>query len=452
VVKNTLDTTRAGRLQVWIAELGSGDTEDSKNWYTVSYASPFGGMTHQPDNLSGVKLNSFQYVQHTYGFWAVPPDIGNVVLVTFINGDPTRGYWFACVYNKLGVGMVPAIGGGDNTKFDAGSIADEKLKKALTSESVWPLSEFNENDGENVSGDFVGVKKPPHEWQAMRYVQQGLDRDPDRGAVSSSSQRNIPGSVYGWSSPGRKLVGDSADNPGLQAKVDSGDITEGDMFALGRKGGHHMVMDDGDFYGKSNLMRFRSASGHQILMDDTNQMMHIINSEGTCWIELAGSGHMHIYTSAGFNVRSGGDLNFHSDTNINLHAEGSINAFSGAAINLNAQTIAASAADTATVYGATVQVGSSGALNFSAGAGGSFSAGGAMTISGAPLNLNSGSGPTVSKPADIPKMVHDDTTLNSGTGLWEIKAGALSTIVTIAPTHEPWKREGGASESGSVAG
>lgn len=443
VVKNTTDTTRAGRLQVWIPELGSGDQDDVKNWYTVSYASPFGGLTYQPENLSGVKLNSFPYVQHTYGFWAVPPDVGNIVLVTFINGDTNRGYWFACVYDKLGIGMVPAIGGGDQSKMDTGAIGDADLKKALTGESVWPLAEFNENDGENVTGDFANIKKPPHEYQAKRYVKQGLDRDAARGAVSSSAQRNLPSAVYGWSTPGRALVGDTADNPDLQAKVDSGGITEADLFAFGRKGGHHMVMDDGDFYGKSQLMRFRTSAGHQILMDDTNKMMHIINSEGTCWIELAGSGQMHIFTSAGFNVRSQGDINFHSDKNINLHAESAINMFAGSQVDINTQTFNQVSTSKSTIYASTVQIGGSSTVNVSSGGVGSFKAGGTLQLSGAAVHLNTSAGPTVAQPGLIPKLSHADTTLNGGTGLWEIKPGALSTIVSIVPTHEPWKREGG---------
>ena len=40
VIKNNIDPTRSGRLQVWIPDLG-GDENDPKTWRTVSYASPF---------------------------------------------------------------------------------------------------------------------------------------------------------------------------------------------------------------------------------------------------------------------------------------------------------------------------------------------------------------------------------------------------------------------------
>ena len=42
IVKNNLDPTRSGRVQVYIPDFG-GDSEDKKNWRTVGYASPFMG-------------------------------------------------------------------------------------------------------------------------------------------------------------------------------------------------------------------------------------------------------------------------------------------------------------------------------------------------------------------------------------------------------------------------
>ena len=91
IIKNNVDPSRQGRLQVWIPDLG-GDEQEPSNWYTVRYASPFFGSTlglpGSPDE------NAFGIEQQTYGFWAVPPDINNLVLLTFVMGDPGRGFWF----------------------------------------------------------------------------------------------------------------------------------------------------------------------------------------------------------------------------------------------------------------------------------------------------------------------------------------------------------------------
>jgi len=452
VIKNVLDPTRSGRLQVWIPELGSGDQDNPSYWYTVNYASPFAGQTSQPEGFGKITSNYYGYTQHTYGFFAAPPDVGNIVLVIFINGDPNRGYWFACVINKLGRNMIPAIGGGDRNTFDEAAIGDDKVKKAVTDKSFLPLAETQENEGANIQNDFLSIKKPVHEWQALRYIKQGLDRDPNRGAVPSSTQRNIPSAVYGWSTPGRTLFGDPAEKPELKAKADAGEITQNDLFALARKGGHSMVMDDGDFEAKNQLMRLRTAYGHQLLMDDTNGMTYIINSEGTCWIELAKNGQMHIFTSGGFNVRSQGDLNFHTDKSIQIHAEDKIKIFAGNQIDINTKVFNQLSTDLSKIYASKVQVGGSSTVNISAGGVGSFKAGELLQYTGGKIHLNTSTAPVVPKPEPIPKFLHADTLLNESNGLWEITASKLNTIVTIAPTHEPWARQTGTSEKDSASG
>jgi hypothetical protein len=449
VVKNVIDSTRSGRLQVWIPELGSGDQTKSENWYTVSYASPFMGMTYQPDDAS--KLSTFSKVRHTYGFWAVPPDIGNTVLVMFIAGDPNRGYWFACTLNKLGHSMLPAIGGDDQTGFDKDAIEDADLKKALMSDSNWPLAELNEIDGTNVVSEFMTIKKPPHEFQTKRYIVQGLDRDKVRGAPDSSGQRNIPSATFGWSTPGRPL-NDPIDKEGLAAKVESGEANPKDLEVLGRKGGHSFVMDDGDFYGKSQMMRFRTSAGHQILMDDSNKTFYIINSEGSCWIEMPATGQLNIFSSGGLNLRSRGDINMHSDQSVKIHAAANFKVYAGQQIDLNSATTNILTSDFTKIYGSKVEIGSSGGLNMSCGGLGSFKAGGELKLTGSKVLLNSGPGPEVTKPAAIPLFSLDDTGLNSANGLWEIKTDALASIVNIAPTHEPWGRFSGTSQADKVAG
>ena len=47
VVKNNVDPTRSGRLQVYIEVFSGGDPEDSSKWTTVRYLPSFFGNTHQ---------------------------------------------------------------------------------------------------------------------------------------------------------------------------------------------------------------------------------------------------------------------------------------------------------------------------------------------------------------------------------------------------------------------
>jgi hypothetical protein len=348
--------------------------------------------------------------------------------------------------------MLPGIAGATQERIDINNIEDPDLLKSLTNESVWPLSAFSETDGSNVNREFMTTKSAPHEFQVKRYLKQGLDRDAVRGANSSSAQREMPSSVVGLSSPGRPLINDTGSDPALQKKITSGAASNKDLETRARKGGHSLVMDDGDFYGKNQVMRLRTTAGHQILMDDTNNNMYVINSEGTCWIELAKNGQMHIFTAGGFNLRTKGEINMHSDTNINIHADENIQMYSGKQIDINTTIFNQVSTDKSTIYGSTVQIGGSSAVNLSSGGGGSFKSSGVLALSGGPIHRNTSQGPTVQQPTAITKLVHDDTNFNDGTGLWEIQPGILNTIVTIVPTHEPWKREGGTSEGQAVSG
>jgi hypothetical protein len=49
IVKNNVDPTRSGRLQVWIPDFGASQNNTTEsnavNWRTVSYASPYFGTT-----------------------------------------------------------------------------------------------------------------------------------------------------------------------------------------------------------------------------------------------------------------------------------------------------------------------------------------------------------------------------------------------------------------------
>ena len=61
-----------------------------------------------------------------------------------------------------------------------------------------------------------------------------------------------------------------------------------------------------------------------------------------------------------------------------------------------------------------------------------------MAFKAGRIDLNGGSAKTVTPPKLYPKRTLDDTTFNNSTG-WQVKAGALESIVTRAPTHEPYK-------------
>lgn len=453
-VKNANDPERNGRLQVWLPDLG-GDENDSKHWVIVRYASPFIGQTNTRGDLYAEKnkTNQFAATSSTYGMWMVPPDKGNQVLITFANGDPNRGYWFACVLDRKGHNMVPGIAGGtlgtdyDRNNVDNGAV---NLKGAINSfgfDDKAPMGEFNEFEAS--AEPFLNRKKTLHTFQAPHWIEQGLTSDGIRGPTTSSSQRDMPSSVYGISTPGRP-----ANDPGTANANDAANFVaqnkNKDTEVYQRVGGHQFVMDDGDYSGNNNQIRLRTAGGHQILMDDTSGTLYMINASGSGWIELQASGHCHVYASGSFNVRARGDINLHSDQNLRLYGKSSLMLRTEGKMIVEAADECGITSKKLTLFGdAEMNV---------------LSQKGAVTIESAnnqPIVINSGGDitlapgansrmtvnpdthPTSLKPPPGLKLFkHNDTTWFGSTAGWKAQKYSTQSIVAVLPTHEPWDRNG----------
>ena len=90
---------------------------------------------------------------------------------------------------------------------------------------------------------------------------------------------------------------------GFTAKTASkavGGADESKLKAVGRTGGHTFVMDDGDLQGNDVLVRLRTAYGHQIMMNDSEQTLFVIHANGESWIELGKEGTIDIYSKNSF--------------------------------------------------------------------------------------------------------------------------------------------------------
>jgi hypothetical protein len=406
IVKNNLDPTRSGRLQIYIPDLG-GDEQDQTSWRTVSYSSPFMGYTTN-ENIADT-ANTFESVSHSYGMWMVPPDIGVQVIALFIAGDPLRGYWISCVNPNLSHHMIPALAGSPNAIGNKGAPA--------------PVVEFNENSTENITNPaFYNQLKPIHKIQAEILKVQGLDQDPIRGAISSSSQRETPSHVFGISTPGRPL-NDPADDLNYLTKLNSDTLPPEYYKIKSRQGGHTFVMDDGATLGQDRLVRLRTAKGHQILMHDSANTLYIAHADGTSWIELTSDGRVNVYSQGAFSVRSESDINLHSDKNININAANNINLKAGNKIQAESvrTTLLTGSLGIETSGDAEFRTGSR--FNVETGASMSLKVGSTYALEAQTILNNSGGTVGVGQ---IKGFVIANTDLN--------------TIVTVAPTHEPFYR------------
>jgi hypothetical protein len=155
IVKDNIDPIRSGRLQVYISDLGGLDPDDSNSWVTVSYMTPFYGVT----TPSGANTGYGEYIKNpnSYGMWNSQPDLGTTVICIFINGDPNYGFWIGCVPQPEALQMVPAIGGTDNIVANAGEA------KGLGGAIRLPVTNLNSNNaGIANSNKFLTDAKPVH--------------------------------------------------------------------------------------------------------------------------------------------------------------------------------------------------------------------------------------------------------------------------------------------------
>lgn len=334
-VVSVLDPTFNGKLKVTILRTQGNDPKTESQTYLVSPAFPFFGYT--PYEALGNNPNDFNDTQKTYGMWFVPPDVGVTVMVVFADGDPSQGYWFACVPPTFSNHMVPAIAGTTEV-----AISDADKKKYDTKQ---PLPTGDINKRHNAIAQEINpekIKKPIHPI-ADRFLEQGTLEDDVRGVVTSTGRRQNPNSVFGISTPGpldkrtnakRIVIGTT------ESKTPS-------SIPASRLGGTQFVIDDGDerFLRKTSAgagpvdyadvaagqkgdvgipyneyTRIRTRTGHQLLLHNSEDLIYVGNARGTAWLELTSNGKIDIYAADSISIHSENDLNIKADRDINIEA------------------------------------------------------------------------------------------------------------------------------------
>lgn len=361
IVKNNIDPMRAGRLQIFIPELG-GDPEDQSCWRTVAYASPFFGVTPLLDGTGKqiprtTSSQSFDTNPHSYGFWMTPPDVGVSVICTFINGDPFKGYWFACIPDWPNMHMVPAIAG----------------EKGVT--NVVEYADSPQKDIGTID-QFYNRQSVTHDVVAGQLRNQGLDKDKDRGPITSTVFRESPSNVFGFSTPGRSFA-----YPANVVGSENFNEAKGNT-ATARRGGHSIVMDDGDIDGNNQLLRIRSAGGHQIMMNDNAGFMYFISSTGKAWFEIDQAGNINFYAGGQFNVKADGPIQLDGKS-VSIHGQSvdilgdqATKVTGGQGLDLNGgQSAKLSGGQSLDLKGATTNVSGDKCVNVKGGAGVSINAG-----------------------------------------------------------------------------
>jgi len=434
-VMSNIDPTNAGRLEVFPSDSLKQDAQSSESWITVNRLSSFFG--HVEGQAGNDGTGTYTSNPSAYGQWNSPPDIGSEVLVVFVNGDPNYGFYLGMVARPEYMNMVPAIGSSDNI------VPNEGEAQSYGGATVLPVTSMNTNDKNAADGDdYLGAPKPVHSYTAAIMQQQGILRDRIRGPISTSATRESISRVgWGVSSPGRPIYQggftdeDIASNLNLE-KPES-------LQVVARRGGHSIVMDDGDIVGRDQLIRLRTALGHQILMSDDGQVLMILHSNGQSYIELGKEGTVDIYGSNSINLRTQGDLNLHADNNLNLHGkEITINATENLKLNSEKETTHRAGTDYKLYSLANVLIKADASVALESTAAASIKSSAETFVEGSKVQLNSGSSPTAPVEVEPPTLIaHPETLFDKQTG-WSAAPGKLLSIVSRAPAHAPWLAAG----------
>ena len=316
IVKDNVDATKMGGLKVLIPSLSGTDEGPASMLYDVKYLMPFYGAK-SPNATAGKNITEqYDYAssQHSYGMWMVPPDIDSRVMVTFVEGKVSQGYWFGCVQEPYINHMMPGIAASKYTQLqgtDPGE-AEAQQKTEVYGTDVVPAGEVNRQLFAYAGAAGIDKQQKPIHPFANTLRDQGLIQDTVRGTTTSSARRESPSAVFGISTPGRINEAEKKFRLGPNDAKKEGSATRGT--------GHTFVMDDGDAAGDNQLIRLRTGSGHQLLMHDTKGVVYLANGSGNVWMEFSDDGSIDIYAGGGINIRSKGDMNFHSEKDINMYA------------------------------------------------------------------------------------------------------------------------------------
>jgi len=442
VVKVNAHPTRSGTIMVFVPTYSDQAREDDKTqWRSVKYATPFysrTALTNDKGTLENRPGNNFVSVKNTGGFTFPAPDIGTKVLCVFPEGRNSDGFWFACAPDTYMMQSLPESSASTNFEKNPDLVRNAKA----------PTLEFNDdpNAGADVGkiANFLQPKRALDVHTAGFLKSQGLDEDEIRGLTSSSFTRETPSEIVGVSTKGRRTTaaGQPIEATGINKKLSAGDdlsIQEaaGVEGRAARKKGHALVLDDGDIEGNNNLMRFRTAAGHQVLLHDTENLIYIGNAQGTAWVQLDAKGQVDVYSQTSINLRSS-NINMHADGAIKMHAGSTIQLVAGSNLHLEGRSMANLYSDKGPAFmygGGGIHIKSGKTTNIQAASSMNLKAGGVIAIQGSCVALQSPAAPAGKQNKAKEKSLQD--TKPDAKGFWNADKD-LPTTVDRAPTHEPY--------------
>lgn len=455
IVVDTNDPMEIGRVRVCCPAWGDDPDPANMNVNNLPWArvmSPFGGFVNQGFRANGTEIEG----ETSYGMHS-STKVGAEAVVTLINGDRATRLVTGFVRDDGSANTLPhgryKVNG---SAIEGPFTVDDKPIEPLFSNAKAAFTNAQFADG-NPHGSFEWVSRGAdfsagaHGAETSRSIQTSHDDDGvERTEADGRTYKTTQGSSTNRMGDKKEISGerDASNDPSTHCWVSPGF--------------HAMSMDDRM---GNTRMKFRSSTGHQILLDDTNERIYVSTNQGNCWFEMDSSGNMDVYSGLRLNIFSAKDMNLttaedfrvsaknihmkasnefrltatadigvHSNANIRMGAGASYYAQAGADIHLN--------------NGAILYVTSGGAHNYSAGAGYFVSAEGAINVTSNASIFHTSTGTQENQSGgniiNTAPMINN----NNGQGAASAAPAAVAQLAaeqpakhtTRIPQHEPWPR------------
>jgi len=315
VVVDTDDPLQMGRLRIFCPALN----DDPKQTQYIPWAissSPMSGMVHNTSYTRGVSdgPETTEGSVH-YGFWAIP-EVGSHMLVTCVDGDFRRRVWLGCVPHHQETSTI-------NTGrwiWEDGKV-DGPLSS--TNSPIEPLY-TNLSKAFDDKKDSAEFKTRAAEFQFtairddMEQVPNSLNNKTDQTINDIMDNEpddwtHIALGSHGYDWTGYKNLGAF-----LSSRA----------YGMSTPGMHSFSMDDRHF---NSRIRFRSSTGHQIILDDTNDRIYISTNKGKNWVEMDSCGNVDIFSEMRVSIHAEEDINLTSKKTIRMNGEEGIYMFAGKA-------------------------------------------------------------------------------------------------------------------------
>lgn len=315
IVINTDDPLQMGRVQVFCPAYGD-NPKKMLHLPWCAYASAFGGSIKNKCFTRGVKDGPEKSTGAIhYGFWAIPEQ-GAHVVIGCLDGDPKRRFYFGSLPEHQETHTL--FHGRYN--WGEGGIPNGPL----TSDGE-PIEPAYTNLGKAFQDD-----RQSREWKTRVADYQATAVREDVGEVPNDTKDKYLDQQYDKISEAEQddwvkpfLGAHGYDWTGFKG---TGAFLSSRSYGFSTPGFHAWSMDDRAF---NSRIKLRSATGHQIIMDDTNERIYIMTNKGKSWVELDSSGNIDVYSDKRISMNAKQGFNFSTDETFRVHAKKGIHMYAG---------------------------------------------------------------------------------------------------------------------------